>query len=110
MSKFYSCYTNPHRRMKESCSTGFRIEAITSIKGVMGPFVLDRKGSKYKENTLKLASQVPTGTTIYMKNTSLSFSLCRRLLYEHRVYVCGTIRENHLPAAMKELQSKLAKV
>ena len=51
---------------------------------------------------------MPTGTTIYMKNTSLSFSLCRRLLYEHRVYVCGTIRENHLPTQMKNTQSNLS--
>ena len=37
----------------------------------------------------------------------MSFSMSRRLLYEYGVYVCGTIRENHLPAAMKDLQADL---
>ena len=57
----------------------------------MGPFVLDRKGSKYKAKTLKLASQVPAGTTIYMDNLYMSFSMSRRLLYEYGVYVCEEI-------------------
>lgn len=57
-----------HTRMKKRfISVGIRVEALTSVKGVLLDFMLDLPGETHNSQTIKLLSLLKTkGHVVYM--------------------------------------------